>query len=64
MNKNKINLILVSGDADFIPALELAKKKQANVLSACLAKGYSHQLRELFPFFAMGKNKIISECLK
>jgi uncharacterized LabA/DUF88 family protein len=64
INKNKINLILVSGDADFIPALELAKKKQANVLSASLAKGYSHQLREIFPFFAMGKNKIISECLK
>jgi len=39
INNNK-SLILVSGDADFIPALELARKKEIEVLSASLAKGY------------------------
>lgn len=64
INQNKIVLILVSGDSDFIPALELAKQKEAMVLSASLAKGYSHQLRETFEFFAIGKNQIIEESLK
>jgi uncharacterized LabA/DUF88 family protein len=39
-NKKEEKLILVSGDADFIPALELAKKKGAEVFSVSLAKGY------------------------
>lgn len=62
--ENKWVLILVSGDADFIPALELAKKKGSKVLSVSLAKGYSRQLREKFEFFIIGKNKIFESCLK
>jgi uncharacterized LabA/DUF88 family protein len=62
--EDNLVLILVSGDADFIPALELAKKKGAEVFSSSLAKGYSKQLRENFKFFVIGKNKIMNECLK
>jgi len=64
INKKSEILILFSGDADFIPALELAKEKRAEILSASLAKGYSRQLREKFNFFAIGKNKIMENCFK
>jgi len=62
--EDNLTLILVSGDADFIPALELAKKKGAQIFSSSLAKGYSKQLRENFKFLVIGKNKIMEECLK
>ncbi len=64
INKKADVLILVSGDADFIPALELAKKNNGDIFSASIAKGYSRELREKFPFFAIGKNKIMEECMK
>jgi uncharacterized LabA/DUF88 family protein len=57
-------LILISGDADFIPALELAKKSKSDVFSASLAKGYSRELREKFVFFAIGKNTLSDNCFK
>ncbi len=57
-------LILVSGDADFMPALELAKIKGTKIKSASLVHGYSRSLRENFEFFAIGRNKIIEDCLK
>jgi len=58
------SLILFSGDADFIPAMELAKKNNKEVISVSLAKGYSKELREKFKFFVLGKNKIMENCLK
>jgi len=64
INRKAEILILVSGDADFIPALDLAEEKEAKVISASLAKGYSRQLRDKFKFFAIGKNKIMEKCLK
>lgn len=64
INEKEEVLILVSGDADFIPALELAKQKETKVLSASLAKGYSKELRDNFKFFVIGKNRIMEECLK
>lgn len=64
INEKAEILILVSGDADFIPALELARQKGAKVLSTSLARGYSRQLRDNFEFFVIGKNKIMEECLR
>jgi len=64
INKRADILILVSGDADFIPALGLAKKNNIKTKSVSLAKGYSRQLRENFEFFIVGRNKIISELSK
>ena len=63
-NENDANiLILVSGDADFIPALESAQKKGAQILSSSVVKGYSKHLRDFCPFFAIGRNKLIENCL-
>ncbi len=64
IDKNAEILILFSGDADFIPAMELAKKKGARVISSSVPKGYSWELRDKFEFFAIGKRKLIENCLK
>jgi|SRR3989344_919795 len=64
LNNKAEAIILVSGDADFIPALELAKNNNVEIKSASLAKGYSRQLRESFDFFAIGRNLIFEQCLK
>ncbi len=63
--KNKVDcLIVFSGDADFIPAMNLAKRNGIKVFSVSLAKGYSKELREKFKFFVIGKNMILENCLK
>ncbi len=64
INRKAEIIILVSGDADFIPALSLAKDNKIEVMSAYLAKGYSRELRENFKFFIIGRNNIIENCLK
>lgn len=64
IKKKAKQLILVSGDSDFIPSLELAKENGATISSSSVPKGYSRELREKFPFFVVGKNKILDECLK
>lgn len=48
--------ILVSGDADFIPAMELIQKNGKKVLSAFLTKGYSYDIRQKFEFFIMNRD--------
>jgi len=63
--KNKADVFIVlSGDADFIPAMKLVKNNKKEVFSSSLAKGYSRQLRESFMFFVLGKNMIMENCLK
>lgn len=47
--------ILISGDADFIPAMELIQKGGKKVLSAFLTKGYSYAIRQSFPFLIIHK---------
>ena len=64
INKKTEALILVSGDADFIPALDLSKTNNREIFSVSLAKGYSRELRDKFPFFAIGQNSIIENCFK
>ena len=55
--------ILISGDADFIPALELIEKNNKEVLSAFVPIGYAYDLRKNFKFYSLGKPKIM-QCLK
>lgn len=63
--KNKADyFIVLSGDADFIPAMKLAESNNGKILSVSLAKGYSRELREKFKFFVLGKNTIMENCLK
>jgi len=57
-------LIVLSGDADFVPAMKLAQDNNKEVLSVSLVKGYSRELRENFKFLVLGKNMIMENCLK
>ncbi len=56
-------IILVSGDADFIPALKLAEEHKITVYSAFLRVGYSYELRNNFKFLIMNNDFIIN-CFK
>lgn len=56
--------ILISGDADFVPALELIKESSnKEILSAMVQYGYSNELRSKFPFFILRKKTLI-DCLR
>ena len=57
-------IIVISGDADFIPALKLAENNNKAVCTAFLTFGYSYELRNNFRFFIMGHNFIRDNCLK
>jgi uncharacterized LabA/DUF88 family protein len=55
--------VIISGDADFVPALELIKESGKEVLSSFVPIGYSFELRAKFNHFFLGKKKIM-DCLK
>lgn len=56
--------ILISGDADFVPVLNLIKKHGKSVFSASVTKGYSYGLRKNVPFFILRRDLLLAECLK
>ncbi len=63
--KNKCGcVILVSGDADLIPALKIVEENKKMAYSAFLTYGYSYELRSVFKNLIMGKDFIKSKCLK
>jgi len=63
--KNKCNVcILISGDADYIHALDLIKKSGKEVATASVPPGYSYELRDRHKYFILGKNLLIENCLK
>lgn len=55
--------VLISGDADFVPALDILKTHNKEILTAMTPKGYSRELIEKFPFFII-KNETLLRCLK
>lgn len=56
--------ILISGDADFIPSLDLIQKnKKKEVLTAMVPYGYSAELRSRFPYFIL-RRKTLNNCLR
>lgn len=55
--------VLISGDGDFVPALELIREKGKEAMSASVPSGYSSKLRQKNPYFILGKEKIM-KCLK
>jgi len=55
--------ILISGDADFVPALNLIKGQKKEVLTAMVPWGYSSELRREFPFFILRKETLL-KCLR
>ncbi len=56
--------ILISGDADFIPSMDLIKKSGKAVFSACTAKGYSFDLRNAHGWFILDKKLLKESCAK
>ena len=54
---------MVSGDADFVPALDLVKNFGKEVLSVFVPRGYSNELRQKFSYFIL-KREYLSKCLK
>src|SRR3989344_3783187 len=55
--------VLISGDADFVPALEILRNKGKEILTAMTPKGYSRELIEKFPFFILKKETLL-RCFK
>ena len=51
--------ILISGDADFVPALSLIKSHGKEILTAMVTFGYSSELIREFPFFILRKETLI-----
>ena len=56
--------ILLSGDADFIPAMDLVKNHGKKAVSAALAKGYSFDLRNKHGWFIIDKKRLLESCSK
>lgn len=56
--------ILVSGDADFIPAFNLIKLVNKKIFSASLYYGYSSEIRKNHRPFLVLKDDILLRCLK
>ena len=63
MQKNVDCCVLISGDADFVPAFDLVKKIGKDVLSVSVSRGYSNELRQKFPYLILGKEDL-NKCLK
>jgi len=61
INKNCDVCVLISGDADFTPALELIKSHGIDVLTAMVAQGYSSELRQKFDYFILNQ-EILKKC--
>ncbi|MBU4308199.1 MAG: NYN domain-containing protein [Nanoarchaeota archaeon] len=62
--KENIDLaVLISGDADFVPAFNLIKEVGKDVLSCSVPRGYSNELRQKFPYLIL-KKEILNKCLK
>lgn len=55
--------ILISGDADFVPSLNLIKDKNKDVLVASVPSGFSKELRDKFEYFIL-RRETLSKCLK
>lgn len=56
--------ILVSGDADFIPAMDIIKKRGKMPVSAALYKGYSYELRAKHGWFILDRQLVLDKCSK
>ncbi len=55
--------ILISGDADFVPALELIEGESREILVASPYSGFSNELREKFEYFVL-KEEFLNKCLR
>ena len=63
VNENLDVAILISGDADFVPAFSLIKEIGKEVLSSFVSRGYSNELRQKFPYLILDK-EMLNKCLR
>jgi uncharacterized LabA/DUF88 family protein len=56
--------ILVSGDADFVPASQIVNKHGKAVYSTFIPKGYSWELRKNLKFWTLSKDFLLESCMK
>jgi len=63
IDKNCDVCILISGDADFTPALELIRNHGKDVLTAMVPWGYSSELRQKFPYVIINQ-ETLRQCLR
>lgn len=62
--QDKLNCcVLVSGDADFVPALDLVKSIGKEVLSVFVPRGYSNEIRQKFQYLIL-KREDLAKCLR
>ena len=55
--------VLISGDADFVPAFSLIKEIGKEVLSCFVPSGYSNELRQKFPYMLLSR-EILNDCFR
>ena len=63
IDKNCDACILISGDADFTPALELIKSHGKEVLTSMVPWGYSSELRQKFEYVILNQ-ETLKQCLR
>jgi len=56
--------ILISGDADFIPVMQLISSNNKKVYTSSVIPGYSYELRSSFKYFILTKDILFKECSK
>jgi len=57
--------ILISGDADFIPAMQTIKDAGKEVITSSVIYGYSNELRQgNFRYFYLKRNDLNQKCIK
>ena len=50
--------VLISGDADFVPALDLVKSIKKEVLSTFVPRGYSNEIRQKFQYLILKREDL------
>jgi len=63
MRKDVDCCVLISGDADFVPAFDLIQEVGKDVLSVSVSRGYSNELRQKFSYLIL-KKEDLDKCLK
>lgn len=63
IDKNCDVCLLISGDADFVPALNLIKEAKKEILISMTPLGFSSELIRCFPYFLL-KRETLSKCFR
>lgn len=63
MNDDCDFCVLLSGDADFVPALELVREHGKEVLVSMVPFGFSSELRAKFEYLVLGK-ELLTRCFR